>query len=393
MAAGLVRDGELVWSGAAGTVRRSDGEPPRRHAVPHRLDHQDLRGASWCCACATRAGWTCRPARRPPARAPRRRAVTIAQLLSHTAGLRAETPRPVVGAHRRAATGPTSLDELGRRAGFASRPAAGSTTPTSASPCSASSSAGSAAGRGTRSSSAEHPRPARHGADDSDARSRRSAPGWPCTRGPTCVLPEPEHDAGAMAPAGQLWSTVDDLARWAAFLARRRRPGLLSADTLAEMCEPIVVNDIPGEAWTVRLRARPAVVERRGPPLRRHGGSMPGFLAGSGRPRDGRRAGRGRLRERHVRPGHRRRRRGPGHDRRPGRAADPGAWTPLPAADPDLLALAGPWYWGANPFALSCWPTVSSSWSSSGTGAGSHGSPPSRTGPGSGWTATTAARR
>lgn len=30
---------------------------------------------------------------------------------------------------------------------------------------------------------------------------------------------EPRHDAAAMAPAGQLWSTVDDLARWAAFLA------------------------------------------------------------------------------------------------------------------------------------------------------------------------------
>ena len=41
---------------------------------------------------------------------------------------------------------------------------------------------------------------------------------------------EPEHDAGAMAPAGQFWSTVEDLARWAAFLAgdtrgcSRRRP-------------------------------------------------------------------------------------------------------------------------------------------------------------------------
>ena len=30
------------------------------------------------------------------------------------------------------------------------------------------------------------------------------------------LLPEPEHDGGAMAPAGQLWTTVPDLARWAA---------------------------------------------------------------------------------------------------------------------------------------------------------------------------------
>ncbi|WP_323132284.1 serine hydrolase domain-containing protein, partial [Kineococcus indalonis] len=33
------------------------------------------------------------------------------------------------------------------------------------------------------------------------------------------LLPEPEHDAGAMAPAGQLWSTVEDLARWAGVVA------------------------------------------------------------------------------------------------------------------------------------------------------------------------------
>ncbi len=35
---------------------------------------------------------------------------------------------------------------------------------------------------------------------------------------------EPEHDAGAMAPAGQFWSTVEDLSRWAAFLSGDRRP-------------------------------------------------------------------------------------------------------------------------------------------------------------------------
>ena len=33
------------------------------------------------------------------------------------------------------------------------------------------------------------------------------------------LLPEPEHDAAAMGPAGQLWTTVTDLARWASFLA------------------------------------------------------------------------------------------------------------------------------------------------------------------------------
>ena len=48
VAAGLVRGGELVWSGAVGTlVGRADGEPADdRHAVPHRLDHQDVRRRS-----------------------------------------------------------------------------------------------------------------------------------------------------------------------------------------------------------------------------------------------------------------------------------------------------------------------------------------------------------
>ena len=41
------------------------------------------------------------------------------------------------------------------------------------------------------------------------------------------LLAEPEHDAGAMAPAGQLWTTVGDLARWAALLGGQHRRGAL----------------------------------------------------------------------------------------------------------------------------------------------------------------------
>ena len=45
VAAGLVRDGELVWSEAVGTLDgRADGAGGRpAHPVPDRLDHQDLR--------------------------------------------------------------------------------------------------------------------------------------------------------------------------------------------------------------------------------------------------------------------------------------------------------------------------------------------------------------
>ena len=63
------------------------------------------------------------------------------------------------------------------------------------------------------------------------------------------LLPEPEHDAGAMAPAGQLWTTVEDLSRWATF-AGGDTAEVLSADTLAEMYEPHTINDNPGQPWT-----------------------------------------------------------------------------------------------------------------------------------------------
>ena len=90
---------------------------------------------------------------------------------------------------------------------------------------------------------------------------------------------EPEHDAGAMAPAGQLWSTVEDLARWAAFLAGDTA-GLLAAETLGEMCLPIAVNDVPGSAWTGAHGLGWQLWNVEGVRYAGHGGSMPGFLAG-----------------------------------------------------------------------------------------------------------------
>src|SRR5437016_2619676 len=58
---------------------------------------------------------------------------------------------------------------------------------------------------------------------------------------------EPRHDAGAMAPAGQLWSTAADLAKWAAFLADPQ-PSILAPATVAQMCTPVVIAD--PERWT-----------------------------------------------------------------------------------------------------------------------------------------------
>jgi CubicO group peptidase (beta-lactamase class C family) len=93
------------------------------------------------------------------------------------------------------------------------------------------------------------------------------------------LLPEPEHDAGAMAPAGQLWTTVADLARWGAFLAGDGA-GVLAAGTLAEMREPRAVNDVRDEAWEGAHGLGLQVYNHDGARYVGHGGSMPGFLAG-----------------------------------------------------------------------------------------------------------------
>jgi CubicO group peptidase (beta-lactamase class C family) len=92
------------------------------------------------------------------------------------------------------------------------------------------------------------------------------------------LLPEPEHDAGAMAPAGQLWSTVEDLGRWAALLAGHR-DDLVATATLTEASRPRVVDDRPGLPWTAAHGLGVQVWNHDGRRTIGHGGSMPGFLA------------------------------------------------------------------------------------------------------------------
>ncbi len=87
------------------------------------------------------------------------------------------------------------------------------------------------------------------------------------------VAHEPEADTGAMAPAGQLWSTAADLLRWADFLAVGA-DGVLAVGTLEEMACPRTEDD----AYGLGLRRVPAQPggERV---LVGHTGSMPGFQA------------------------------------------------------------------------------------------------------------------
>jgi CubicO group peptidase (beta-lactamase class C family) len=79
-----------------------------------------------------------------------------------------------------------------------------------------------------------------------------------------------------MAPAGQLWSTVNDLAAWAAFLADPT-PNVLRAETLAQMCVPVAIVDPDGWTGGYGLGLR---LWRRGERIYvGHTGSMPGYLA------------------------------------------------------------------------------------------------------------------
>jgi CubicO group peptidase (beta-lactamase class C family) len=84
------------------------------------------------------------------------------------------------------------------------------------------------------------------------------------------LTPEPHQDTGAMAPAGQAWSTVTDLARWAAFLAAGH-PDVLGEGSLREASHPVP----PAGDYGLGLR----VLDCGARQLVGHTGSMPGFLA------------------------------------------------------------------------------------------------------------------
>jgi CubicO group peptidase (beta-lactamase class C family) len=105
----------------------------------------------------------------------------------------------------------------------------------------------------------------------------RAAQGWAVHPFADVVLPEPEHSAGVMAAAGQLWATLADLAAFAVFLLGDTGD-VLARSTLDEMCVPAGVDpSSPGwSAYGLGLQ----VMRVDGRTLVGHGGSMPGFLAG-----------------------------------------------------------------------------------------------------------------
>ena len=157
---------------------------------------------------------------------------------------------------------------------------------------------------------------------------------------------EPAHDAGAMAPAGQLWASLADLARWGAFLGGRL-DGLLDPGTLAEMSRPVVVDDRPDEPWTTAHGLGLQIWNLGGRRFVGHGGSMPGFVALVRVAPDG---GDGVVLAANSTAGPGRTFAGDLLDLLSDDPVPPEPWAPRPA--PDLLELAGYWYWGPNPVEL-----------------------------------------
>ncbi|GHD38736.1 serine hydrolase domain-containing protein [Streptomyces galbus] len=176
------------------------------------------------------------------------------------------------------------------------------------------------------------------------------AGGWAVHPWADVMQPEPVEEYGPMAPAGQLWSTTGDLARFAAFLMRGD-DRVLGADTLREMrvpAAPAEAADLAeGSAYGLGLQ----VLHRDGRLLVGHSGSVPGFLANLTIALDDDVAA---VVLTNCTSG-------PAVSQV---AADlvrivaeaepriPAPWRPLREVDREVLELAGQWYWGTAAFAL-----------------------------------------
>ncbi len=92
--------------------------------------------------------------------------------------------------------------------------------------------------------------------------------GWSVDHFTGIRVHEPLTETGAMAPAGQLWSTLADLVTWGTVLGGAR-PEVIVPDSLAEMRRPVTADYGLGLMLGVHPGGR----------LVGHDGSMPGFLA------------------------------------------------------------------------------------------------------------------
>jgi CubicO group peptidase (beta-lactamase class C family) len=91
------------------------------------------------------------------------------------------------------------------------------------------------------------------------------------------VWEEAPVDTGGWVPAGQMWGTVRELCRWAAFLADPD-PAVLAKETAEEMRVVQAIAD--HERWTSGYGLGLGLRRDGDRVLAGHGGSMPGFIAG-----------------------------------------------------------------------------------------------------------------
>ena len=328
--------------GVAGLGRR--GRADAGHAVPDRLDHQDLRRGPR--PAAARRG-PARPRRHRGARTSRARPSATAPSCSCSATPRASPRRPRRPWWERTdgAVRPELAEVLGPRAAHARPPGGTSTTPTRASRVLGALVArlrGPVLRRGARRGG---PRAARPAPDEPDAgRAARPRLGGPPVGGPAAARTRPRRRAGWPRPGSS--GPPSRTSHASPPSCSTATTACSALDSLQEMREPVAATGPEGGGYGLGLQSA------GGPhPLVGHGGSMPGFLAGLDLAVD------------------------------PGLAVVafanatsgpdlgaliedlvevvataeprlPAAWAPLPEADPALLALTGPWYWGAAPFAV-----------------------------------------
>src|SRR6202167_6395774 len=277
VAAGLVRGGELVWSAGRGRIGGASGPVPDAD-VQYRagsITKTFIAGAVLRLRDGGRVGLS-DPVVRHVTDAGGAGGLTVGQLLSHTSGLRAETAGPwwerIAGAPFDALAGSSlGADAARTRAGLRYHY----------------SNVGYALlgevvtrlrGRPWYDVIAEELLAPLGMTRTTTRPQSQHATGFAVHPHADLLLPEPEHDAQAMGPAGQLWTTVTDLARWARFLAGAGpAPGtLLDPATLAEMRRPVAISDEPDQPWDLGYGLGLQLWNSGGRRSYGHTGSMPG---------------------------------------------------------------------------------------------------------------------
>ncbi|KAB8163300.1 serine hydrolase [Streptomyces sp. 3MP-14] len=189
-------------------------------------------------------------------------------------------------------------------------------------------------------------------ADTSYAAEEPAVCGWAVHPHADLRQPEPAVDTGRMAPAGQLWSTTRDLGRFAAFLLDGD-PAVLAQESLAEMRAPAVPPE-PGD-WPTVYGLGLQLAREDGRTLVGHGGSMPGFLAGLWLDPE-ERTGVAVVANATSGPGVRALTRELLATLRRREPTFPAPWRPAAGADVEatraLLPLTGSWFWGTQGYVL-----------------------------------------